>query len=178
MADLSLKSSFDIKSTEAPHYRRVIIQRKKAQGQGAQSIHAGSFLWKNASLDDGIGRAAKGVNDGNGFVFISHTGEIWPSGFLPLTAGNVKKDSLVEVYRHSEIFKRLRDYSQLKGKCGVCEYKSVCGGSRARAFAVTGDMMGSDPFCVYLPKGYAISEPEKKFWSDGPAALPQTSTTE
>ena len=167
MVDLSLSGSFDIKSTEAPHYRRVVIQRKKAAGQGGLPVRAGSFVWPATGLEDGIGRAAKGVNDGNGFVFISHTGEIWPSGFLPLTAGNVKKDSLVDVYRNSEIFKGLRDYSKLKGKCGVCEYKSVCGGSRARAYAVTGELMGSDPFCVYIPKGYLISGEEKKFWNEG-----------
>jgi radical SAM protein len=155
MADLSTRCSFDIKSTEAPHYRRVLIQQKKA---GA--------IFSGASLagEDGVARASKGVNDGNGFVFISHTGEIWPSGFLPLSAGNVKRDSLVEVYRDSDLFKNIRDVSKLQGKCGACEYKNICGGSRARAFAVHGEMMAPDPFCVYVPKGYRVTDEERKFW--------------
>ena len=151
MVDLSMRCSFDIKSTEAPHFRRVVLQRRKAADGARFRISATSL---------------SGVNDGKGFVFISHTGEIFPSGFLPLSAGNVKINSLVEIYRHSMIFKTIRDYSQLKGKCGICEYRSVCGGSRARAFAITGDMMASDPFCVYVPKNYSIIQKENKFWAD------------
>ncbi len=153
MVDLSRRCSFDIKSTEAPHYRRVVIQRNKK----AHELHQNLF-------GDGIGRSTQGVNDGKGFLFISHTGEIYPSGFLPVSAGNVRKDSLTDVYRESSLFKRLRDYSQLKGKCGVCEYRTVCGGSRARAWSVSGDYMQSDPFCVYVPKGYEIDEKERRFW--------------
>jgi len=93
------------------------------------------------------------VNDGDGFVFISHTGEVYPSGFLPVSGGNVRRESLVEIYRSSPLFRALRDRDLLKGKCGMCEYKNVCGGSRARAYAVTGDYMESDPYCVYVPKG-------------------------
>lgn len=166
MYELSEKANFDIKSTEAPHYRRVVVQRKKRMGQLGQGHVGPGFFTRgtDASLTDGVGRASQGVNDGNGFVFISHTGEIWPSGFLPLSGGNVKKDSLVEVYRNSDLFKGIRDYSKLKGKCGVCEYRSICGGSRARAYGVFGDAMESDPFCVYVPKGYSITEEEKSFW--------------
>lgn len=148
MADLSRRASFDIKSTEAPHYRRVLAQRKITPNRSAA----------------GAGRAARGVNDGKGFVFVSHTGEIYPSGFLPISAGNVKRDSLTDVYRNSDIFKTLRDPSRLKDKCGACEYKSVCGGSRARAYAVHGDMTAADPFCVHIPKGYPITEREKAYW--------------
>lgn len=144
MVEFSKEAAFDIKSTEAPHYRRVVVQSGRKIG--------------------GPGRAPKGVNDGNGFVFISHTGEIFPSGFLPLAAGNVREDSLVEVYRHSELFTQIRDTSRLKGKCGVCEYRSICGGSRSRAYGVSGDFMASDPFCVYVPKGHSVREEEKKFW--------------
>ena len=87
-----------------------------------------------------VGRA-KGVNDGDGFVFISHRGEIYPSGFLPVSAGNVRTDDLVEVYRTHDLFRALRDRDRLEGKCGACEYRSVCGGSRARAYAMTGDVL-------------------------------------
>lgn len=92
-----------------------------------------------------------GVNDGKGFVFVSHTGEICPSGFLPYVAGNVRQDELIEVYRNSPIFRELRDSSLLKGKCGRCEYKQICGGSRARAYAMSGDHLAEEPFCVYQP---------------------------
>lgn len=153
LAELAARVPFDIKTTEAPHYRRVLIRRKTVSGPG--------FVREDA---DAIGRSSKGVNDGNGFVFVSHTGEIWPSGFLPFPAGNVKTDSLVTVYRSSPLFQALRNPSRLKGKCGACEYKVVCGGSRARAYAVTGDYLAQDPFCVWVPKGYAIREEEKKFW--------------
>ena len=90
-----------------------------------------------------------GVSDGRGFIFISHTGEIYPSGFLPVSAGNVRQDSLVEVYRNSSLFRTLRDPASREGKCGVCEYTKLCGGSRARAYAATGNYLAEDPRCVY-----------------------------
>jgi radical SAM protein with 4Fe4S-binding SPASM domain len=105
------------------------------------------------SLSDGIGRA-RGVNDGDGFLFVSHTGEVYPSGFLPVSAGNIRTDDLVDVYRNADLFRRLRDKSQLKGKCGVCEYRPVCGGSRARAYAITGDPLEAEPFCAHVPERY------------------------
>ncbi|MGA1199206.1 MAG: radical SAM/SPASM domain-containing protein, partial [Candidatus Latescibacterota bacterium] len=148
--EISHTAPFDIKTTAAPHYRRVTLQRAKADGvlnevkrNGTIGFHIGQ---------DEIGRAAKGVNDGNGFVFISHLGHIFPSGFLPISAGNIRKDSLVEVYRHSDLFTSLRDSNNLKGKCGLCEFKNICGGSRARAFAITGDLLEADPYCAYIPK--------------------------
>lgn len=161
MAHLSEHVPFDIKSTEAPHYRRVLVQRMMEEqlpsfAKRRESVSSRSF--------PGVGRAPIGVNDGKGFVFVSHTGEIYPSGFLPVSAGNVKRNSLVEVYRDSDVFKKIRDYSQLRGKCGACEYKNICGGSRSRAFAVTGDFMAPDPFCVHVPKGYRVSEEETRYW--------------
>jgi radical SAM protein with 4Fe4S-binding SPASM domain len=103
------------------------------------------------STPDGIGRAPRGINDGKGFVFISDLGEVFPSGFLPISAGNVRNQSLTELYRHSPLFIALRDSSNLKGKCGVCEFREVCGGSRARAYAVTGDVFAEGPCCVWQP---------------------------
>jgi len=91
------------------------------------------------------------IRDGHGIVFVSNLGEIYPSGFLPLRCGNVRKDSLVEIYRNSEIFRALHSPDQFHGKCGACEYNHICGGSRARAFAYTGDALGTDPFCPYEP---------------------------
>lgn len=152
MYDLSTIAPFDIKSTAAPQYRRVILQRQVAERRSGVRAASPSPLTAGVgfSLADGVGRA-KGVNDGDGFVFVSHTGAIYPSGFLPLPAGNVRRNDIVDVYRNSPLFRSLRDRAQLKGKCGVCEYRDVCGGSRARAFAVTGDYLEAEPFCAHIP---------------------------
>jgi AdoMet-dependent heme synthase len=101
-----------------------------------------------------IVRAPLGVNDGKGILFVSHLGDVQPSGFLNLVAGNIRSQSLAEIYRNSPIFLRVRDYSLIKGKCGVCEFKNICGGSRSRAYAITGDSMRSDPYCVYQPAAW------------------------
>lgn len=96
-------------------------------------------------------RAPRSVSDGNGFVFVDHLGTICPSGFLPMACGNARTQSLVDVYRHDPLFRRLRDPDALEGKCGWCEFRTVCGGSRARAFAATGSPLASDPLCAYQP---------------------------
>ena len=140
--DLSKTSPFDIKTTEAQHYRRYVAQRRKAEG-GSRPQPAG--------IPPGIIQRQSGINDGKGFVFVSHIGEIFPSGFLPLSAGNVRLANIGEAYRNSPLFRRLRDTSYLEGKCGDCEYKNLCGGSRSRSYAQTGDYMASDPNCIYEP---------------------------
>ncbi len=141
--------SFDVKTTEAPHYRRVVLQHRQTETV-TDSL---SFSQdRGFHLFDGPLRAAKGVNDGNGFAFVSHQGDIYPSGFLPIVAGNVRQQKLSDVYRNSPLFKELRDVSLLKGKCGRCEFRSICGGSRSRAYALTGDYLESDPTCVYQPR--------------------------
>jgi len=117
-----------IKTTEGQHFRRVLLQTG----------------WK--------GVLPQPISDGKGFVFISHIGEIHPSGFLPTAAGNVRSDDLIDVYRHSPLFRALRDAGRLRGKCGRCEFKRLCGGSRARAFAMTGDYLSEDPLCAYQPR--------------------------
>jgi radical SAM protein with 4Fe4S-binding SPASM domain len=156
MYELSKTAPFDIKSTAAPQYRRVILQqqvrerRAGERGQAPDALTAGIGF----SLADGVGRA-KGVNDGNGFLFVSHHGDIFPSGFLPLAEGNVRTHDPVEVYRNSPLFQALRDPNRLKGKCGVCEYREVCGGSRARAYALTGDPLAAEPFCTHIPARWA-----------------------
>ncbi|MEO8092951.1 MAG: hypothetical protein ABI726_09625, partial [bacterium] len=108
---------------------------------------------------DGLDRPAKGVNDGRGFMFVSHRGEVMPSGFLPLSAGNVRRRSPVKIYREAPLFRQLRDPRALKGKCGRCEFREVCGGSRARAYALTGDHLAADPTCPYQPKAGAWAPP-------------------
>lgn len=162
--DLSKTMPYDIKTTSAQAYRRVVIQRRKAEGvsavRPAGGMEAGgwaapAFLTDRstaaADASAGVARSAKGINDGNGFVFISHLGEVCPSGFLPVSAGNVRKRSLVDIYRDSDLFRSLRDYSRIKGKCGYCDYREVCGGSRSRAYGLTGDVHASDPTCLYVP---------------------------
>ena len=131
--DLSKTASFDIKATAAPQYSRVVMQRKRAEARaGADTDLDVLTTGMHYSQQDGIGRA-RNVNDGDGFMFISHVGDIYPSGFLPIKAGNIRTDDIEEVYRYSPLFTMLRDRSQLKGKCGICSYRSFCGGSRARA---------------------------------------------
>jgi radical SAM protein len=148
--DFAQRAPFDVKTTAAQHFRRVTIQRKRSEagatpaGRPALELAAPGF-----SYGDAVGRAMKGVNDGNGCLFVSHIGEVCPSGFLPLVAGNVKEQPLAEIYRNSQLFRDLRDTSKLKGKCGRCNYNRVCGGSRARAYAATGDYLEAEPYCVY-----------------------------
>jgi radical SAM protein len=144
--DLSQNAPFDIKSTAAPMYRRVAIERKRAQNDGKPV----SFQSAGFQYADGLHRPTKGVNDGNGFLFISHIGEIQPSGFLPITAGMARDNDIVDVYRNAQIFKDLRDPEKLKGVCGTCEYRDVCGGQRGRAYGITGDYLESDPACVLV----------------------------
>ena len=150
--DLSKTASFDIKATAAPQYSRVVMQRKRAEARaGADTDLDVLTSGMHYSQQDGIGRA-RNVNDGDGFMFISHVGDIYPSGFLPIKAGNVRTDDIEEIYRYSPLFTTLRDRSQLKGKCGICSYRSFCGGSRARAYAMTGDFLAEEPFCSHEPR--------------------------
>jgi AdoMet-dependent heme synthase len=158
--DLSKTAPFDIKTTEAQHYRRYVAQRRKAEGRSGAACEAAPEV---------IQRQA-GINDGKGFVFISHTGEIYPSGFLPLTAGNVRRDSLATVYRESPLFRTLRDAGHLEGKCGECEYRNLCGGSRSRSYALSGNFLAEEPRCVYVPKG--IGETRARDRSTQPAHPP------
>ncbi len=162
--DLASRVRFDVKTTEAPHYRRYLLQRHAAQSKACVPGHPANpairpyttspHLVVGAAENslDGIRRASRGLNDGKGFVFISHLGEVFPSGFLPIAAGNVRQQPLREIYQRSPLFTSLRDPSMLKGKCRICEFRHVCGGSRARAFALTGDPLAEEPCCVYQPK--------------------------
>jgi radical SAM protein with 4Fe4S-binding SPASM domain len=140
MYELSKTAPFGIKTTEAMHYRRYVAQRIKAEHGVTENENAKGVAWRTA-----------GVSDGKGFVFVSHQGEIYPSGFLPVSGGNVLRDSLTDVYRNSSLFRTLRDTTLREGKCGMCEYLKVCGGSRSRAYAFTGDYLAEDPRCTYKP---------------------------
>ncbi|WP_420182458.1 radical SAM protein [Haloarcula sp. KBTZ06] len=139
--EVSEEASFGLKTTEAPHYRRVAIQNQ----------------------EDGAGglKRRMGIRAGKGFAFVSHTGEVFPSGFLPKSAGSVREESVVDIYRDSPLFQQLRDDDALTGKCGACRYRTVCGGSRSRAYATTGDPLAADPLCDYQPDGFEGSVPDQ-----------------
>lgn len=134
------QTSLVVTTTEAPHYRRVALQQARAKGAGRPEPRVGPTR-----------RSGLGLRDGNGIMFISHTGEVQPSGFLPLTEGNVRTSSPLDVYRQSPVFRRLREPGRFGGRCGRCEYRQICGGSRARAHAASGNPFGEDPLCAYEP---------------------------
>ncbi|WP_254863058.1 TIGR04053 family radical SAM/SPASM domain-containing protein [Halovivax gelatinilyticus] len=144
--DVRREASFALKTTEAPMYRRVVAQRAAAEAVERRS----------SGEDSSSGPPARrgGIVAGDGFCFVSHTGDVYPSGFLPLSAGNVRETPVTEVYRESELFRSLRDRDRLTGKCGACEFRALCGGSRSRAYATAGDPLASDPLCSYVPAGY------------------------
>ncbi|WP_123533445.1 TIGR04053 family radical SAM/SPASM domain-containing protein [Halosimplex salinum] len=142
LSDVADEAPFGLKTTEAPHYRRV---RRQAAAEAADG-------GTDAPTADENQRAS--VLAGDGFAFVSHTGEVFPSGFLPKSVGTVPEDDLTELYRESDLFTALRDRDELQGKCGACPFKQVCGGSRSRAYAYTGDPLASDPLCGYVPPGY------------------------
>lgn len=140
--NLSLTAPFGIKTTEAPQFHRVIWQREHGSTPRDPLLAPA----RAARL-----RSPRSVNDGNGFLFVDHLGDVCPSGFLPMARGNVRTDDLVSIYRDDQIFRRLRDANALMGKCGRCEFREICGGSRGRAYAATGSLVASDPLCVYDP---------------------------
>jgi radical SAM protein with 4Fe4S-binding SPASM domain len=137
LADAAPHVPYAIKTTEGHHFRRVLLQ-KRVLSKGGHGL-----------------AGMQGIGDGKGFVFISHTGEIFPSGFLPLSCGNVRSQELIDIYRDSPVFRSLRNADALKGKCGRCEFRKICGGSRARAYAMTGDYLAEEPLCVYQPSAGA-----------------------
>ncbi|MFB6141528.1 MAG: TIGR04053 family radical SAM/SPASM domain-containing protein [Halosimplex sp.] len=150
LAEVADEAPFGLKTTEAPHYRRV--RRQTAAERSADDRGDGASAGRSGRSAGENRRAS--VVAGDGFAFVSHTGEIFPSGFLPNAAGRVPEDDLVDVYRNSELFTALRDRDRLRGKCGACPFRSDCGGSRSRAYAHTGDPLASDPLCGYVPPGY------------------------
>ena len=137
---------FIVATTEAPSYRRVALEHMRDEGMtGEQIKKSGQYR-------------SFGIRDGHGIVFVSNIGDICPAGFLPLAVGNVKRDGLADIYRNAPVFQALHDSTQLEGRCGVCEYHSLCGGSRARAYGATGNILAEDPFCSYDPPQHHLAE--------------------
>jgi AdoMet-dependent heme synthase len=136
------------KPTDAPHYMRITKQRKGQDGgKGERSAGSGSLRPEHAMT--------RGCLAGTGFCFISHTGRVQGCGYLDVEAGNVRKTPFREIWLNSPVFKSLRDLSNIKGKCGACEYKRICGGCRARAYESSGDYLQSEPYCLHQPSRYS-----------------------
>jgi len=161
------------KPTEGHHYKRIVLERTILEEKGLDpekhvNFHPAYFVLQSdlqrvvqeigMKKKETIKRTPMHINSGNGFVFVSVRGEVFPSGFLPISGGNVRNETLVDIYRNSQLFKELRDPSLYEGRCGVCEFVGVCGGSRSRAFALTGDPLAEEPFCNYQPCSFPFQE--------------------
>ncbi len=166
--------TLSLKTTEGHHYKRVVLQRRALE---QRSLPPQDYLHLNdtyrrlraaldetgdgpnpAAPDERMRRTPLHINAGGGFAFISHRGEVFPSGYLPLLAGNVGDTPLAEIYQDSEVFRSLRDRSRLQGRCGRCEFNHVCGGSRSRAYALTGDVLAEDSSCIYEPGSFPFAD--------------------
>jgi len=157
-----------VRTTEGHHFRRVAIQRRVLEQVGADPVAVlglgglyGDLTreWVGRAPESRAGRRAPlNVSAGSGFVFVSHHGTVHPSGFFTGSAGNIRERSLAEMYRESDLFVGMRDPSRLRGRCGECEYAPVCGGSRSRALAATGDPFAEDPLCDYVPGSFPFSD--------------------
>ncbi len=177
LADFASQVDFIVKITEAPHYRRYLMQDRRKAGHaghpGDGHPHAAradgpkgrgrpdptrlpARMTRDFGPGGSIGLAPKGVNSGKGHLFISYCGDICPSGFLPLTCGNIRRDKLADVYRSNKVFRELRSPDLFKGRCGICQFRHICGGSRARAYAMTGDYLAEEPFCDYDPEKLSV----------------------
>jgi radical SAM protein len=161
------------KTTEGHHYKRVVIQRAILDEKGLNvedyfDLHPIYFQLRDQlhqivgeygiKPKETIFRTPMHINAGNGFVFISRRGEVFPSGFMPVGVGNVREKSLVEIYRESSLFNNLRDSGKYEGRCGLCEFVGICGGSRSRAYAVTGNPFAEEPFCTYEPGSFPFQQ--------------------
>jgi AdoMet-dependent heme synthase len=148
-----------LKATCAPHYFRIVRQRQtEARRQGSQPDHTPSHRRQHQvggghpGGHPGMHTMTRGCLAGTGVCFVSHQGEVFPCGYLPVSAGSVREKNLADIWQDAPLFQALRDPNRLKGKCGTCEFKQVCGGCRARAYGMTGDYLAEEPFCTYQPR--------------------------
>jgi radical SAM protein len=169
---VDLASFLPVKVTEAPHYRRVVKMRQecyqknlnwkdyllhgklydKLSAEFMQLLEVKKISSFSKPEDSDLKRPPLVINAGNGLAFISYKGDVYPSGFLPVAAGNIRNSSLINIYQKSKVFQDLRDKSNLTGKCKICDYRDICGGSRSRSFSYNGTYVGDDPLCAYVPK--------------------------
>jgi len=160
-----------VKTTEGHHYKRIVVQRSIMDAHGDDPVSVLGLGKTYARLCEQLDRYAgesllpldaapvrrtpMNINAGNGFVFVSRRGDVFPSGFMPLSAGNIRQQSLVDIYRDAPLFRDLREPDTLQGRCGACEFKTICGGSRSRAYSMTGNPNAEEPFCTYEPGSFA-----------------------
>lgn len=153
-----------VRTVEAPFFRRVVAERiaggEPAPGDLYEELH-GRLVAELGTPLAAPRAQTKGTRDGNGVIFVAHDGTITPSGFLPLELGNVRKDTLTSIYRRHPLLREIRS-AHFGGRCGSCRYRHICGGSRARAYAATGDPLGEDPGCAYVPSGSPTSDLETR----------------
>ncbi|HXY14345.1 MAG TPA: radical SAM protein [Terriglobales bacterium] len=192
--DRSLEGGIELKATCAPHYFRVVRQRRVAERRSAEAAKAAAEIANHIPDPCDIGPTemlmpagtgislkpqghgaghpgghpsdmnamTKGCLAGTGVCFISHEGEVFPCGYLPVIAGDLRKQRFADIWEHAAVFNALRDTDNLKGKCGCCEFRNVCMGCRARAFAATGDYLDEEPFCVYEPRMKNLKTKQKE----------------
>ncbi len=178
MYDAEIEGGIELKATCAPHYFRIVRQRQveeRRQGifrERPQSMHrqkhaGGGHPGSGQGHPGGNGHPGgrhamnamtKGCLAGTGVVFVSHRGEIFPCGYLPLEAGNIRREPFQKIWEQSPLFTDLREPDLLGGKCGICEFKRICSGCRARAYGMTMDYLGEEPFCTYEPRELAQGE--------------------
>lgn len=153
--DREQEGRLELKATCAPHYFRIARQRRAAERRAQPPGNSGARTAgppESTGHPGGLHAATKGCLAGTGVCFVSHKGEVFPCGYLPVVAGNIREEPLEAIWSSAGVFKQLRDPGLLKGKCGPCEFKNVCGGCRARAFGITGDYLDEEPFCLYEPR--------------------------
>jgi radical SAM protein with 4Fe4S-binding SPASM domain len=178
MYEAEMEGGIELKATCAPHYFRIVRQRQaeerrqgifrqrpqsmhrqKNAGAGHSGGHPGGHPGGNGHPgSQAMNAMTKGCLAGTGVLFVSHQGEIFPCGYLPLEAGNIRREPFRRIWEDSPLFTDLREPDLLGGKCGICEFKRVCSGCRARAFGMTNDYLGEEPFCTYEPRPLRIEE--------------------
>lgn len=160
------KPGLQLKATCAPHYFRVVRQRQAAARVSPSPVAPLSpSVRRQTAVTGSLHAATRGCLAGTGVCFVSHTGKVYGCGYLPVEAGDLRRQSFADIWHRSPFFAELRDFDALKGACGACEFKRVCGGCRARAYAASGDYLAEEPFCIYRPAGYRPSGSEH--WTGG-----------
>lgn len=152
--DRTLENKIELKATCAPHFFRVVRQRRAEARRRGEPLPEPAAHGHGGHAAHAMNAMTRGCLAGTGVCFLSHKGEVYPCGYLPLEAGNLRRQSFAEVWQDSPLFASLRDLDNLKGKCGACEFRNICEGCRARAYGSTGDYLAEEPFCLYTPRGY------------------------
>ena len=150
--DRTLENRIELKATCAPHFFRVVRQRRAEARRQGEQLPEPTAHGHGGHAGHAMNAMTRGCLAGSGVCFMSHKGQIFPCGYLPLEAGDLRRQSFADIWQRSPLFASLRDLDNLKGKCGVCEFRNICEGCRARAFGCTGDYLAEEPFCLYQPR--------------------------